>query len=767
MKKTLLLSMLLLSVAVSYGQKVALVLSGGGAKGIAHVGVLKALEENNIPVDGIVGTSMGGIIGGCYAAGMSPLQIEAMVLSEDFLRWVNGLPELGHNYHYHENSSNPNFIRLFLSLDSTFSVQFNTSIANDVSLNFALTEKMAQASAISRGNFDSLFVPFRAVASDVFTQAEVVLKAGVLSDALRATQTVPFFYNPIRVDGRYLFDGGIYNNFPVDVAQREFHPDVVIGSNVSSKIFEDYPYKTDDKLLNSSLLYMLLDKSNPSDIPDSGVYIQSNLTGYTSFDFDKAKALIDSGYAQTMRQMEEIKSKVSWRRSETEINQQRDAFLSHEKELLFDKLTFRQYNSRQRNYIRKVFKMGRPSAHPQTLQAIKRSYFQMVSEPYFSSIYPTILYNESSERFTLQLTRRAQKNFQVDFGGVIATRNISNIFLGLNYYYFNRALTHAQFDFQSGSFYKSIAVRTRTDLPTHRQFYIQPEFVLNQWDYVQGKDLLKEISQPVLKRIDRRMTLEIGWPMGNFFKGAIQGSVFNNKDRYSNDRNFTTLDTLDQLRLKGFKAGFVFSMNDLDRKQYASSGKAYSLQASYYSVREEHKPGNTAGSPLRTSDDLEWFRIKATAEHYFNRRGRYRVGYYLEGVLSNQTPMVNYRGTLVNAPAFLPLQDSRSLILERFRSFNYVAGGIRNVFVLKSKLDFRLEGYVFKPFEYLQEGSNRETVSSTDLKTVFLAATAGLVMHSPIGPVSLSVNYYDDDEHELGVLLHVGFLLFNSHSIDQ
>ncbi len=276
--------------------------------------LLKALEENGIPIDYIVGTSMGGIIGGCYASGMSPDQIEQMVLSADFLRWINGLPETGYNYYYHQSDETPQFLKLNLALDSTLNFRFNSSIASDVSLNFALTEKMAQASAISKNNFDSLFVPLRVVAADIFTQQEVVIRKGLLSDALRATQTVPFFYNPVRVDGKYLFDGGVYNNFPVDIAAREFKPDVIVGVNVSSKVYDEYPYDNDDKLISRSLLLLLLDKSDPSQVSDQGIYIQPNLKGFSSFDFGSAKSLIDSGYVQTIRQLEEIKSKITARR---------------------------------------------------------------------------------------------------------------------------------------------------------------------------------------------------------------------------------------------------------------------------------------------------------------------------------------------------------------------------------------------------------------------------------------------------------------------
>src|ERR1700754_2556033 len=111
MKRSLVIFLLFTSI-LAQAQRVGLVLSGGAAKGLSHVGVLKALEENEIPIDYIVGTSMGGIIGGCYAAGMSPDQIENIVLSEEFLRWVNGLPETGYNYYYHSGEVNPHFIKV-------------------------------------------------------------------------------------------------------------------------------------------------------------------------------------------------------------------------------------------------------------------------------------------------------------------------------------------------------------------------------------------------------------------------------------------------------------------------------------------------------------------------------------------------------------------------------------------------------------------------------------------------------------------------------
>ena len=741
-------------------------LSGGAAKGIAHVGVLRALEENGIPIDYIVGTSMGGIIGGCYAAGMSPDQIEQMVLSDHFLRLINGLPETGYNYYYHQSEETPQFLKLNLALDSTLNFRFNSSIASDVSLNFALAEKMAQASAISDNNFDSLFVPLRVVAADIFTQSEVVISKGLLSDALRATQTVPFFYNPIRVDGKYLFDGGVYNNFPVDIAAREFNPDVIIGVNVSSQVFDEYPYDNDDKLISRSLLLLLLDKSDPSQLSEHGVYIQPNVKSYTAFDFNRARSLIDSGYVQTLRQLEEIKSKISEREHCDDVAVRRNKFTSRSVPFVFDDVTFQKFNSKQRIYIRKIFKANKKSGNLY-FGDIKKGYFKLVSEDYFSNAYPRILYDSSTKKFNFELTRRPQQNFQVDFGGVIATRDVSNIYLGFSFYNFNRTLTHAYMGFQTGSFYKSAMVKVRKDFPY--QFYLEPFTSFDSWDYLENDDLLKSSSSihppTVLRRINRKIGMRAGIPFKHSFKTSVSFEAFNNDDRYINGEVFASNDKLDLLQLNGYKTGVHLSSSTLNRKQYASAGQSFNLSADYFDVTEKFTPGSTSVIQEPIEANYQWWRLKVSAEQYFGSSW-FRPGYLFEAVFSNQPVFQNYYGTIVNTPGFFPLQDSRTLILKNFRSFNYVGAGIRNVFSVGNKIDFRLEGYLFKPFEYIQANDEQDAITNNDLKSVFFAGTAGVVYHSPIGPVSLSANYYDDARNQFGVLMHIGFLLFNRHSLD-
>lgn len=747
----------------SSAQKVALVMSGGGAKGIAHVGVIKALEEHDIPIDFVVGTSMGGVVAGIYAAGYSAQQLEGIILAPSFLRWVNGEFEKGYKYNLYEDKPNSSFVSLKLFLDSTFNASVNSSIASDVTLNFALPEFLSRASAVADNNFDSLYVPARIIAADVFTQTEMSLKNASLPLALRATLSVPFFYKPIKIDGKYLFDGGIYNNFPVDVAEREFKPDVIIGSNVASKIYNKYPYEKDDKLINNSLLFMLLDKSDPSQISETGVYIEPNLGDYTAFDFPKAKALIDSGYYATIKKIEEIKSKISERESKSDKNLKREDFHRKEKPLIFGHINFHGYNSKQRRYIRKLFKFK--EGNTLTIEEIKKGYFKMVSEDYFGSVFPDIQFNRETSLYSLELYGRPKNNLNLQVGGAIATRNISQINFGAEFYHFDNYLLKNSINFYAGGFYKSAQLRTRLYAVGAGPFYIEPEFTYNSWDYLNSDDVFIDNDAPtILDRADRKYALNLGIPFGNKFKTVLSGMYINNDDHFGNYPGIASTDTLDILELNGFKGGISFGKESFDEKQYPKEGKSLKINADFFALNENYNPGTTSEASSRTKYH-EWVRVKGRWEQYFNA-GKWSTGYLIEGAYSNQKYFSNYLGTLINLPSFNPLQDSRTLLLQNFRSFSYAALGLMNVLSITSNLDFRVEGYVYKPFEQLNLSTdNRLGRTVADLEQLYLGATAGLVLKSPIGPVCFSVNYYDDKESQWGALLHVGYLLFNNNSL--
>ena len=287
MKKHVLLWVLLTTCLVSFAQsvsaqdkkqkKIGVVLSGGGAKGLAHIGVLKLLEENNIPIDYIMGTSMGGIIGGLYAAGYNADEIEKIALTPEFQVWATGKLREQDKYLYAKENPHPGVFYFQLSLDSNYSVSFNPGLVNDGPLDFAMAELFYKPIKEANYNFDNLSIPYRCMAAEVFTQRQVMLKEGNIAEAVRATMSVPLIFRPIKVDGQYLFDGAVFNNFPVDVMQQEFEPDVIIGVNVSSVTYEEYPYEEADDLINGAISMIILKNSDPSPLKDTDVYLDVNV----------------------------------------------------------------------------------------------------------------------------------------------------------------------------------------------------------------------------------------------------------------------------------------------------------------------------------------------------------------------------------------------------------------------------------------------------------------------------------------------------------
>ena len=219
-------------------QKVGLVLSGGGAKGITHIGIIRALEENNIPIDYIAGTSMGAIVGSLYAMGYSPDDMEKLLKSDDFKRWYTGGIEEKYIYYFKKNPPTPEFINIRVSLKNPLhkvKTQFlPSSVVDPMQMNLAFLELFGEATAGCSGDFNKLFVPFRCVASDVYNKCPIIFDKGDLGDAVRASMSFPAMFKPIEIDSVLAYDGGIYNNFPVNVMVDSFHPDIIIGSVVSS-----------------------------------------------------------------------------------------------------------------------------------------------------------------------------------------------------------------------------------------------------------------------------------------------------------------------------------------------------------------------------------------------------------------------------------------------------------------------------------------------------------------------------------------------------
>ncbi|WP_417604783.1 patatin-like phospholipase family protein [Oceanimonas baumannii] len=230
MRRYLLLLTLLLSLpALAERPRVALVLSGGGAKGAAHVGVLRVLEQHRIPVDIVTGTSMGAYVAGMYALGLNAAELEHQLLALD---WNQGYQDkVGRDeLSLRRKRQNDEFLlRTDIGLNDKWQLSLPGGFFQGQSLGALLRRSTLTIPRLK--NFDQLPIPYRAVATDMETMTPVVLKRGHLATAMQASMSVPGVLQPVDLNGKLLADGGVVNNLPVDVA-KELGADVVIAVDI-------------------------------------------------------------------------------------------------------------------------------------------------------------------------------------------------------------------------------------------------------------------------------------------------------------------------------------------------------------------------------------------------------------------------------------------------------------------------------------------------------------------------------------------------------
>ncbi len=769
MKKLLVICLLVFTAKVSFAQKVGVVLSGGGAKGIAHIGVLKALEEANIPIDYITGTSMGGIVGALYAAGYSPKEIEYIALGSDFQDWIGGKYDSDYRYFFKKKDENPSFISAKLQIDTGFNFKFRSNLINDIPLNFALLELLGQASENAKNNFDNLFVPYRCIVSDVLSQKMIPMKSGSLVEAVRGTFTVPLVYRPIKVDGKYVFDGGLYDNFPVEVMKQEFAPDVIIGSNVSSKNFNTYPKDNDEKLMNKFLMYLFLSKTDSTSIGENGIYIQPDLSNYTATNFSPVEELIKKGYDATKAEIEQIKVKIKKRASEASVREARKAFVEKNPYLAFKRVKVTGVKGGKRKYVENVFNTDKTL----NLQEVKQAYYKLLGDDNFETVYPKINYLPAENAYEFELLVQPEKNFKLDFGGTIASRPVGNAFIGLQYNFLKKKSYTLGANFYTGRFHESVQGSFRIDIPKKRPIYLESEITYNYWNYFEsGQIFVDNVKPTFLEQSDSRFIQNIGIFSGKNAKSIVFGGYFNTTDKYSPTESFTSGDILDETKFYGFIGGINYERNKLNRKQYASSGNRLFVSFTHFDGREKYKGGNIFRDDpnyISFSESIasrKWFKLQVNAEKFFKINPKYHVGYLFEGVYTNKPNFSTYKSNLTHTPAFYPLQDSRTLFLENLRADKYLAAGVRSVYSFTKHLDFRTEGYIFQPYKEILKSGNDGTRLGPSLAERRFVLSAASVYQSPIGPISLNVNYYEDKAKRFGIFFHIGYLIYNKRALE-
>jgi NTE family protein len=760
----LLLALLLSSTFGGQAQTVGLVLSGGGAVGMSHVGVLKALEQNLIPIDFICGTSMGAVIAALYASGYSVAQIEGMMTSDEFKKMAEGTADDKHIYFFKQKEIDASWITFKFDADSIFETSIPTSIIDPAALDIQLMQQYMGAAAAAGYNFDSLFIPFRCVSSDIVAKESIVYKGGRLTESVRASMSYPFYLKPIRVNGILMFDGGLYNNFPTDVMYDEFFPDIIIGSNVSDRLEPPDPDNVISQIKN-----MLLRRDDFSIICENGILIEPKATAGT-FDFSGIADIIAVGYEATMAKMDTIKMNIERRESAESLAARRAIFNAKKPALSIDEIEIRGLSKRsQIQYVRRI--LGERKG-PVMVDKLVPRYFRILSDDKIKFIYPRAQFKPKTGHYNLNLEVQREKELFADFGGNFSSRPINTGFLALKYNFMGKTAWTISANSYFGKFYGSANLKARFDFPTKLQFYVEPEFMLNRWDYFRSfATFFEDVKPSFLVKNEQFIAANIGMPVRN--KGRLQGDykLMKLRNEYYQDDDFTSVDTADLTSFNGWTTGLFYERSTLNRKQYASAGTYLTLTGRYVSGQEQTIHGSTKPEtePLQEIYiNFSWWRFKLEYENFFKRKGLFRFAFHTEMVYSNMPTFSNYTATILAAPSFQPIPESKTLFQEQFRAHAYGSLGLKTVIAVQRNIDFRLEGYAFLPYETIQivENTNLAEFSPIFNDQYFMSSIAA-VYHSPLGPVSFSANYYDFNKDDpWSFIFNFGYIIFNRQALN-
>jgi NTE family protein len=284
-------------------KKVAVVLSGGGAKGVAHVGALRVIEEAGIPIDMIVGTSMGSIVGGLYSIGYTPDQMDSMVMSQDWGLLLSDRPKRTEQTMPEKVAEGQYLVSL--PFGKGFDDLAVGGVIDGSNLKILFNDLMVGYN--DSINFDHLPIPFACVAADIVTGQEVVFHEGVLPTAMRASMAIPGVFTPVYSNDQVLVDGGVLNNFPTDIALR-MGAEIIIGIDVQSELKGKDDLYSATAVLNQIVEMTMQRRAYHRNVQLADVYVKVDVSGYSPASFNKPAldTLIERGYKSTMEMKDRL-----------------------------------------------------------------------------------------------------------------------------------------------------------------------------------------------------------------------------------------------------------------------------------------------------------------------------------------------------------------------------------------------------------------------------------------------------------------------------
>ena len=760
---SLILSFVVLAGAIN-AQSVGLVLSGGGAKGITHIGIIQALEENGIPIDYISGTSIGAVVGGLYAMGYTPKEMFDLINSKEFKQCYSGEVDEDNIYYIKQNEPTPELYAINGTWgDSKVAVQaLPLSLIDPIYMNIKIMELCVQATAACKEDFDSLFVPFRCVASDVYNKKEMVFRRGDLGNSVRASMTFPFVFRPIMIDNTLAYDGGIYNNFPADVMAKDFAPDYIIGSVVSSN--NEQP--SGDNLL-AQVESMIKHVSN-YELPDTnGILMNFDLNDEVGLlDFDKSQYLFDLGYNTTLLLIDSIKSKVSRTVELDEVNRRREAYKKALPEVVFENITVSGSTPKQRQFIIDEI---RPEGHRYVrFKDFKKAYFRLMTENAIKEIFPTATYNHRNKTFDLHLDVSMKDNFALAFGGGLSTSNINQIYYGLNYNHIGRHSTEVLLDGQFGRTYNNVQLMGRFNLSTNIPMSVRVIGSHSTLDYFKQSYLFSSNATPALnKQVETfgkvklalpfmtRHKAEFGVGYGQITDSYIQGSTIDLNNQEYNTNIY---------RLWG--GSVLFKRNSLNAPQYATKGVSQHILAQIFTGTSTYMPAlSRQTEPV--DEDISWLQLSLKDQHYLSMSHCMALGTYVEAYYSSRNLARDYTATMQQAGAFTPTPSMQFTYNPTFRANQYFAAGVKPIYMFSPYLQLRLEAYAFVPIYPILSDEEGRAYYGKAFSTVKCVEELSLVGRFSTFVISAYLNHTSSAPRDVNVGISLGWYMMNNRFIEQ
>ncbi len=762
-KKCSILLLFALLPLIAMGQSVGLVLSGGGSKGLAHIGVIKALEEEQIPIDFVGGTSMGAIVGACYAMGLTTDEIINIVKSDDFRYWMSGVIEEEYKYYFKAESPAPDIFSLGIDLnDSVSKTRLPLSYIPNHLMDFAFMEIFSRASAAAEYDFDSLFVPFLCNSVDISNNREVVFRTGDLTQAVRASMTVPLYFRPILMDGNIMYDGGIYNNFPVNHVEKEFGPDVIIGSKAAQGNLPPDEFDIMRQIENIVMKPSLYEIS-----PEKGILLDMPFKNESLLAFDKLDEFVEVGYRITMEKMDSIKMLVKRKAENSEaIGKRREIFKATWPPLRFNDLEIEGLNSAQESYVERSI---RKSDSIIDLDEMKVEYLKLAHDQSLRYLYPKATYKETDSLFTLGLRVIPQTRLEAKFGLFFSTTGLAQTYLGVSYREISEVSTHLKGSIQFGRLYDGVNLGFRFDYPSRIPVYFQGNFNYNGMDYnsYNTSFFFEDLKAPYITEDEINFRFDVGIPysINGVFKGGV--GIGRNKEVYYMTTDFSTDDTSEVSQVNNLSLYAAMERNTLNNKQFATDGvyRLHAIRLGY--GNESYYPGSTSENTQNEKLDYLWLSAKYENTGYVPMGNSFSLGYYVNLQATFKPLLSNYFSTLLEVPVFQPNIVTKSLFMENYRAFQFAAFGLMPVYRFSNRLHAKAEAYAFFPLQEILRDVNNEAYLGNFFESVKTLFNVSVNLVTVAGPVSFHVGFISEEEDPWVFQLSFGYLMFNKKSVDE